>query len=297
MERLRSPLEWIGRSGPLLKSHCTGFADGGAGPGSGPREGSRRYAGRRFYKQGDPEVAQNSGAPIVAAALIVGASIVAGALLVRSSVEEATVQLADLNDAVEAMDVAAAEPSRAAAARPGRPDPDRRYAVNTKGSPIKGNPEAQIAIVEFSDFQCPFCGRVTPTLKQIEREYGDRVRIVFKHLPLSMHPKAPAAHAAAEAAHRQGKFWEMHDLIFSDQRGMSEERYVDYAGQLGLDLEQFKADTSSDDVKKRIEEDSSEARRLGVTGTPGFFVNGRFLSGAQPFDAFKSLIDEELGRV
>jgi protein-disulfide isomerase len=243
-------------------------------------------------------VAQNTGAPIVAAALIVGASIVAGALLVRSSVEGASLQLADLKGAVESMEAAApAAPARAAAARPGRPDPARRYAVNTKDSPVKGNPEAQIAIVEFSDFQCPFCGRVTPTLKQIEREYGDKVRIVFKHLPLPMHPKAPAAHAAAEAAHRQGKFWEMHDLIFADQRAMSEEKYGEYAAQLGLDLEKFKADAASSEVKKRIDDDASEARRLGVTGTPGFFVNGRFLSGAQPFDAFKSLIDEELGKV
>ena len=76
--------------------------------------------------------------------------------------------------------------------------------MNTGGAPAKGDPKARLAIIEFSDFQCPFCSRVTPTLKQIEEEYGDQVRLVFKHLPLSIHPKAPAAHAAAEAAHRQG---------------------------------------------------------------------------------------------
>jgi protein-disulfide isomerase len=137
---------------------------------------------------------------------------------------------------------------------------------------------------------------VTPTLQQIQKEYGDKVRIVFKHLPLSMHPKAPAAHAAAEAAHQQGKFWEMHDLIFANQEAMSPEKYVEYAKQLKLDVERFQRDVASAQVKARIDADSDEADRLGVTGTPSFFVNGRFLSGAQPFDAFKELIDQELGR-
>ena len=149
--------------------------------------------------------------------------------------------------------------------------------------------------MEFSDFQCPFCGRVTPTLRQIEREYGDRVRIVFQHLPLRMHSKAPAAHAAAEAAHRQGKFWEMHDLIFANQREMSEAKYVEYAEQIGIDVDRFNRDVVSADVKAKVDADAAEAEKLGVTGTPGFFVNGRFLSGAQPFSAFKTVIDRELG--
>jgi protein-disulfide isomerase len=161
---------------------------------------------------------------------------------------------------------------------------------------VKGNPDAKIAVVEFSDFQCPFCSRVNPTMAQIEREYGDDVRIVFKHMPLRIHPKAPAAHAAAEAAHRQGKFWEMHDLIFADQRGMNTEKYEEYATQNGLTLEQFKRDASSAEVKKKVEGDLAEAAKLGVTGTPAFFVNGRFISGAQPYTTFKSMIDEELGK-
>jgi protein-disulfide isomerase len=168
--------------------------------------------------------------------------------------------------------------------------------VNTQGSPTRGNAEARLAIVEFSDFQCPFCRRVGPTLEQIESEYGDQVRIVFKHMPLGMHDKAPAAHAAAEAAHQQGKFWEMHDLIFSDQAAMSPEKYVEYAQQLNLDVARFQRDVASAEVKSRVEADTQEAARLGVTGTPAFFVNGRFLSGAQPFPAFKELIDQELGK-
>ncbi len=239
---------------------------------------------------------QNSGAPIVVAALVIGASLVAGSLLIRSSVERAATEVASLRTALGEVGPRAGAARPTPTARPGRPDPNRRYSVKTEGAPVKGSPDAKLAIVEFSDFQCPFCSRVAPTLEQIEREYGDRVRIVFKHLPLRIHPKAPAAHAAAEAAHRQGKFWEMHDLIFADQRSMSPAKYEEYAEQLGLDMDRFRKDVASAEIKQRIDRDMSEAASLGVTGTPAFFVNGRFLSGAQPFPTFKSLIDEELGK-
>ncbi len=108
------------------------------------------------------------------------------------------------------------------------------------------------------------------------------------------HPKAPAAHAAAEAAHRQGKFWEMHDKIFENQSEMSPEKYVEYATELGLDMERFNKDRASAEVKKRIDEDVNEAARLGSNGTPAFYVNGRYLRGAKPFEAFKQIIDAEL---
>jgi protein-disulfide isomerase len=102
------------------------------------------------------------------------------------------------------------------------------------------------------------------------------------------------AHTAAEAAHRQGKFWEMHDLIFANQRALSDAKYLAYAEQIGLDLDRFQKDAKSSEVLRRVEADSAEAGKLGVTGTPAFFINGRFLSGAQPFESFKRLIDEEL---
>jgi protein-disulfide isomerase len=120
------------------------------------------------------------------------------------------------------------------------------------------------------------------------------VRFVFKHLPLSMHSKARGAHLAAEAAHRQGKFWEMHDKIFENQRAMSDANYLVWAQELGLDMTQFKADLKSASVRKRVDEDAAEAASLGVTGTPGFFINGKFLSGAKPFASFKTVIDAEL---
>ena len=120
------------------------------------------------------------------------------------------------------------------------------------------------------------------------------MNFVFKHLPLPFHDKAQGAHQAAEAARLQGKFWEMHDRIFAEQRAMSPTKYLEYAADLGLDVDQFKKDLTSEKVKARISEDMLQASKLGVTGTPGFFINGRFMSGAQPFESFKRLIDEEL---
>jgi predicted DsbA family dithiol-disulfide isomerase len=115
-------------------------------------------------------------------------------------------------------------------------------------------------------------------------------------MPLTMHTKARGAHEAAEAAHIQGKFWEMQDKIFENPRNLSSEQYLKYAEEIGLDIDRFEKDLKSDAVKKRLDADMSEAAKLGVTGTPAFFVNGRFLSGAQPFASFKRLIDEELAK-
>jgi protein-disulfide isomerase len=149
-------------------------------------------------------------------------------------------------------------------------------------------------VIEFSDFQCPFCSRVYPTLLRLRQEYGDDVRIVFKHLPLSIHSKAPGAHAASEAAKLQGKFWPMHDKIFEGQRLLSDAQYEAWAKEIGLDVERFKRDVVSATVKDRVAADLAEAEKLGVTGTPAFFINGRYLSGAQPFANFKRVIDKAL---
>jgi protein-disulfide isomerase len=233
------------------------------------------------------------GTPLLIASLILGASVVAASLLIQSSLDRGTAELSKVLVAMgEARPAAPAAPTPTA--RPGRPDPNKRYSVNTKGSPRRGPEKAKVEVVEFSDFQCPFCSRVNSTLNQITEEYGDDVAIVFKHLPLAMHSKAPAAHAASEAAHRQGKFWEMHDLLFANQRTLSPQKYEEWAQQIGLDMERFRKDAASPAVKRKVDADAAEAKRLGVTGTPGFFVNGRFVSGAKPFESFKEIIDEEL---
>jgi protein-disulfide isomerase len=240
-------------------------------------------------------VANNSNwnTSIVVAALILGAAVVASSLILRESIDRTS---ADLKEVLVAINAARPAAPAAPAARPGRPDPTRLYSVEIGDSPRKGAENAKVSIVEFSDFQCPYCSRVTPTLARIQKEYAGQVKIAFKHLPLSMHPKAPAAHAAAEAAHRQGKFWEMHDLIFGNQKEMTPAKYEEYATKIGLDLERFKKDAASPDVKKRVDADAAEAAKLGITGTPAFLVNGRYLSGAQPFERFKAVIDEELAK-
>ena len=239
---------------------------------------------------------ESTGASLITAGVIVGASILVSAFVLKSSIDSGTEQLSELKGGLE---IAAAAVKPAAAVqkpRSRRPDPNRRYKIDIAGRPVKGGKNAKVTIVEWSDFQCPFCKRVTPTLDQIHETYGDQVRIVFRHLPLSIHSKAPAAHAAAEAAHKQGKFWEMHDKIFENQRELSADKFAVYAQELGLDVDQYKKDVVSAEVKKRLDGDSSAAAKLGVTGTPAFFVNGRYLSGAQPFTSFKKLIDEELDK-
>jgi protein-disulfide isomerase len=120
------------------------------------------------------------------------------------------------------------------------------------------------------------------------------VQVVWKHQPLAMHQKAPLAHMASMAAHEQGKFWEFHDKIFGDQKNLDLPTYKKYAKELGLDVAQFEAAVKSEKFKAQVEADAREAEALGNTGTPAFFVNGRFLSGAKPFEAFAAVINEEL---
>ena len=237
----------------------------------------------------------NNGSALLIAATILGFAIIGSSFMLSQSVNQASQEIGQISAAVATL----AKAAPAAAAAPTRrerrgPDPERVYQLNTAGSPSMGPANAPVTMVEFSDFQCPFCGRVVPTIKQIEKEYGDKVRVVFKHLPLAMHSKAPLAHAASQAAANQGKFWEMHDLIFANQREMSEAKYIEYANQLGLDETRFKADMASPQTKKKIDADVAEAAKLGVTGTPGFFINGKFTSGAKPFSEFKRQIDVAL---
>jgi len=247
---------------------------------------------------------QSSGAGLagvsgIIAALILGAAVVYGSSLVSESVRETAERLEGMRVAMTEMKDAmgSAAPVRQAAAPKRRgPDPAKVYEIKLNGAPVRGPEDAKITIVEFSDFQCPFCGRVSPTLDQVMKEYGDDVRIAFKNLPLAFHAKAPAAHAAAMAAGRQGKFWEMHDKIFENQKVMSPEKYDEWAQELGLDVAKFKKDAASAEVKKEIEADKQQAASLGVSGTPSFFVNGRFMSGAQPYSAFKAAIQRELNK-
>ncbi|MEB2346487.1 MAG: DsbA family protein [Deltaproteobacteria bacterium] len=241
-------------------------------------------------------MAGSSGGGSVVAALVLGAAIVVGSLVVKNGIDGQTAVLLGVQDSLAEIEGAlAGGPLRAdrAEARRG-PDPSKKVEIAIDGAPVRGPAEAEVTIVEYSDFQCPFCARVVPTLDQLRETYGDRVKLVYKHLPLRIHPEAPGAAAAAEAAGLQGKFWEMHDKIFANQRELSDAKYVEWARALGLDLARFEKDRRSEAVRARIAKDEAEANRLGVSGTPAFFINGRFLSGAQPIDAFQRVIDDEL---
>ena len=123
------------------------------------------------------------------------------------------------------------------------------------------------------------------------------MRIVWKHLPLDMHKNAMGAHLAAVAAEKQGKFWEFHDKLFANQKELTLDAYKRHARELKLDVARFEKDLADLELKKRIDADKAEAQSLGVTGTPGFFVNGRFLNGAKPFEEFAKLINAELARL
>ncbi|NBC46081.1 DsbA family protein [Corallococcus exiguus] len=163
-------------------------------------------------------------------------------------------------------------------------------------SPSFGPATAKVTIVEWSDFECPFCSRAVPTLNKIKETYGKDVRVVFRHQPLPMHSHAKIAAQASMAAHEQGKFWEMHDKLFANQRALERGDLEKYAQELGLDMNKFKAALESSKISAKVDSDSSAGMAVGANGTPAFFINGRFLSGAQPFEAFKPLIDQEIAK-
>ncbi|RMF87411.1 MAG: thioredoxin [Nitrospinota bacterium] len=170
-----------------------------------------------------------------------------------------------------------------------------RIEVSIDDDPIKGDPKAPITIVEFSDFQCPFCKRVLPTLRQVLSTYQGKVRLVYRDFPLrSIHPYAQQGAEAANCAREQGKFWEYHDAIFGDQEQLTPDKLSTYAQNLGLDMTAFKQCLSSRKYRDEVQKDIDDGERVGVSGTPAFFINGRLLSGAQPFSAFQEIIEEEL---
>ncbi|MBX2812049.1 MAG: thioredoxin domain-containing protein [Myxococcales bacterium] len=175
-----------------------------------------------------------------------------------------------------------------------RPPEVRQKLVLQEGTPTKGSSKPLVTLVEFSDFECPFCSRVNPTLAKIMETYGDDVQVQFRNQPLGFHKRAKPAALAALAAHKQGKFWEMHDKLFANQRALSDEDLKKYAKEIGLDVDRFEADLISDEVAKILAQDQKDAAKFGARGTPTLFANGVPIRGAQPFAAFKKIIDEEL---
>lgn len=193
----------------------------------------------------------------------------------------------------------AARPGARGKQRPSRPRPDAKttYSVPVEGNPFSGPADAKVTIVKGFEFACPFCMRVIPTLEQIKKEYGNDVRIVYKNY--IVHPSSATTPALAScAAAKQGKYDAMAKLIwekgFKANRNLSKENMIKLAREAGLDMGAFQKDFAGQECQKKIRTDQTELSKVGTTGTPAFYINGRFLSGARPFEQFKALIDEEL---
>jgi len=169
-----------------------------------------------------------------------------------------------------------------------------RMKVLTAGSPSQGPTDAPIELIEFSDFQCPYCYRANPTVKQVLTTYGNKIRFVYRNYPLPSHPNARPAAEAAQCANEQGKFWPYHDRLFADQSKLNDDDLKASAAALGMDAAKFNACFDSHKYKTLVEADMQAGNDAGVNGTPAFFINGRMLSGAQPYEEFKRVIDEEL---
>ena len=172
-----------------------------------------------------------------------------------------------------------------------------RVEIDVAGHPSKGPESAPLTLVEFSDFECPFCSRVNPSIAAVRKTYGDQLRVVFRQFPLPIHPRAPKAAEASLCAHDQGKFWEMHDLLFEEQRKLAVDDLKEKAVRLGLDAESFSSCLDGGKYAAQVAADLEEGRRLGVSGTPALFLNGRFLpGGALPEEQLAEFIDQELAR-
>jgi protein-disulfide isomerase len=170
-----------------------------------------------------------------------------------------------------------------------------RFSVTASG-PAKGPATAPVTIVEFSDFQCPFCSRLNPTIEQVMTTYGSKVRLVFRQFPLPMHQNAAKAAEAALCANEQGKFWEMHDAMFKDQGGLAVDGLKAKAATLGLDAKSFNSCLDSGKESDAVHADMKAGQEVGVNGTPAIFINGRPMSGAVPFKQVAQVIDDELKR-
>jgi protein-disulfide isomerase len=167
--------------------------------------------------------------------------------------------------------------------------------VDSAGRPGKGGGEdAPIQIVMFSDYECPFCGRAETVVDQVMETYGDKVRLYFRDYPLPFHANATPAAEAANCAAAQDKFWEYHAKLFANQRALGAEDLKRYAGEIGLDQAKFDTCVDERTFQAAVAKDLKDGADVGVDGTPAFFINGRMLSGAQPFEKFKEIIDEEL---
>ncbi len=161
-------------------------------------------------------------------------------------------------------------------------------------TPVRGPANAPVTIIEFGDFECPFCARVQPTLAALEKAYAGKVRFAFKQMPLPFHANAKPAAYAALAAHKQGKYWEFAERLWANPAQMNEANYVKIATDLKLNMTRFNRDRASPEIAAQVEADMADAQKAGARGTPFFFINGEPMSGALPEAEFRAVIDAAL---
>lgn len=184
---------------------------------------------------------------------------------------------------------------------PSGPTPSANPSLLVHSDSHATNPAAKITIVEFGDYECPACGQAYPTMKQVEKDYGDKINFVFRNFPLPQHQFAQISAEAAEAANAQGKFWEMHDKLYENQTTWAAsskplDLFVKYAADLGLDVNKFKSDVASNKYANIINADVADGTALNVNATPTFYINGQTLNGVPAYTDFKAAIDPLLAK-
>ncbi len=175
-----------------------------------------------------------------------------------------------------------------------QPLTDELKAELVAGGVSAGSAESKVKVVEFSDFECPFCSRAADTINKLKADYGDRIHVVFRQYPLDFHKNAHLAHQAALAANAEGKFWEFHDKLFQNQRALSREDLEKYATELGLDMDKFKGALDAGTYKAEVDADIALGGKVGVDGTPTLFINGKRAGNPGDVDGVKAMIDAEL---
>jgi protein-disulfide isomerase len=174
---------------------------------------------------------------------------------------------------------------------------DAMVDVDAGGAPSQGPASAKVVVIEFGDFECPYCGAEEPIIEQMLKDYAGRIRFVFEEFPLSsVHPYAELAAEAALAANAQGKFWPYHDKLYANQSALARSDLDTYASQLGLDLTRFDAALDQGTFKAAVAADVAEGTKAGVTGTPTFFINGTPVVGAVPYSTLQGVIDKDLAK-
>jgi protein-disulfide isomerase len=230
------------------------------------------------------------------ATTILAMTLIAGCGGSAADIEEIKKGIATINAKLEALDknVQGIKAAPAAAARP-QVDPNKVYTINLGDSPVRGPKDAKVTIVEWADYQCPFCAQSAPLVNQVLQAYPKDVRYVFKQFPLpaTMHPNALPAAKAAIAANKQGKFWQMHDVLFENSRELGGDKLKEYAAKVGLDVGRWEKDVAAAEIQQQIDREMAEGRSADVQGTPTFFVEGKRLQN-RSLEGFKEMIDAAL---